>query len=474
MSNFAAQKFKAKNSMNITQDSTGDLTATIKIELTPNDYQEQVNNSLKDLQKKSTLKGFRPGKVPFGLIKKMYEKNAVAEEVNKVISDSLNNYIVDNKLEILGYPIANIDKNAEVDFENNEQFEFYFDIGLTPAFDLELSDKIKVDYYDIRVEDKMVDNFLEETTKRNGVPVNAEKIEEGDLIKGEILQLDESGNIVDDGVKNDTSLSVNFLKDEKVKREFIGKVTGDKIQFNPLKATENETETASMLGITKEETDKMGSDYEFTISEISRIEPAKVDLDLFTKVYPNDDIKDEKQFREKLGEEAKGYYQNETDNYFVHQTMDKLVHETKIDLPDEFVKRWLVTSDEKISEENIEHDYENYSKSLKQQLIINKIAKDNNLKVEPEEIKNHVKGYFAKQYLIDPTDEEKMKQLDTIADSVLQNKDEANKIFDQLFDTKMRELFKSTLKLNKIEKTYEEFIKIANEHQHKHHHHEHK
>ena len=280
--------------MNLTQENTGELTATLKIEINADDYQESADNELKSHQKKASMPGFRPGKVPLGMIKKMYEKNAVAEEVNKVISDSLNNYIVDNKLEILGYPIANIDKNAGVDFENNKQFEFYFDIGLTPAFDLELSDKIKVDYYDIRVEDKMVDNFLEETTKRNGVPVNAEKIEEGDLIKGEILQLDESGNIVDDGVKNDTSLSVNFLKDEKVKREFIGKVTGDKIQFNPLKATENETETASMLGITKEETDKMGSDYEFTISEISRIEPAKVNLDLFTKVYPNDDIKDEK------------------------------------------------------------------------------------------------------------------------------------------------------------------------------------
>lgn len=459
--------------MNITQESTGDLTATIKIEMVPDDYQEQVNNSLKDLQKKSTLKGFRPGKVPFGLIKKMYEQNAVAEEVNKVLSDSLNNYIVENKLEILGYPIANIEKNSEVNFENNKQFEFFFDIGLTPTFEFELSDKIKVDYYDIKVEDKMVDNFLEETKKRYGNPVSSEKIETGDLVKGDIAQIDAEGNIVEGGVTNATSLSVEFLKDDKVKKQFIGKVVGDKIKYNPLKATENETETASMLGIKKEEKENLESDYEFTITEISRVEPAEVNEELFIKVYPNDDIKDENQFREKLRDEAKAYYQNETDNYFVHLTMDKLINDTKIDLPDEFVKRWLITSDEKITEENIDHDYENYKKSLKQQLIINKIAKDNDLKVEPEEIKNHVKSYFAKQYMIDEADEEKMKQLDTLADSVLQNKEEANKIFDQLFDTKMRELFKSTLKLNKIEKTYEDFIKIANEHQHKHHHHEH-
>jgi len=459
--------------MNITQESTGDLTATIKIEMVPDDYQEQVDNSLKDIQKKSTLKGFRPGKVPFGLIKKMYEQNAVAEEVNKVLSESLNNYIVENKLEILGYPIANIDKNSEVDFENNKQFEFYFDIGQTPTFDLELSNNIAVDYYDIQVEDKMVDNFLEETRKRYGTPINPDKIEEGDLVKGEIVQLDEAGEILEEGAKNETSLSVDFLKDGKVKKEFIGKSVGDKIKFNPLKATGNETETASILAITKEETDKLESDYEFTIAEISRVEPAGVNEELFMKVYPNDDIKDKKQFREKLRDEAKGYYQNETDNYFVHLTMDKLVNDTKIDLPDEFVKRWLVTSDEKITAENIDQDYESYAKSLKQQLIINKIAKDNDLKVEPDEIRNHIKSYFAKQYMIDEADEGKMKQLDTLADSVLQNKDEANKIFDQLFDTKMRELFKEKLKLNRIEKTYEEFIKIANEHQHKHHQHEH-
>jgi trigger factor len=473
LSNFAAQNLKRKKSMSITQESTGDLTATIKIEMVPDDYQEQVNNSLKDIQKKSTLKGFRPGKVPFGLIKKMYEQNAVAEEVNKVLSDSLNNYIVENKLGILGYPIANTEKNTEVDFESNKQFEFFFDIGLSPSFDLELSDKIEVDYYDIQIEDKMVDNFLEETKKRYGNPVNPEKTETGDLVKGEITQIDADGNIVEDGVTNATSVSIEFLKDEKVKKEFIGKAVGDKIQFNPLKATENETETASMLGIKKEDKDNLESDYEFTITEISRIEPAEVNEELFIKVYPNDDIKDEKQFREKLRDEAKAYYQNETDNYFVHLAMDKLIHDTKIDLPDEFVKRWLVTSDEKITQENIDKDYDSYAHSLKQQLIINKIAQDNDLKVEPQEIKNHVKSYFAKQYMIDESDEEKMKQLDTLADSVLQNKDEANKIFDQLFDNKMRELFKSTLKLNKIEKTYEEFIKIANEHQHKHHHHEH-
>lgn len=458
--------------MNITQESTGDLTATIKIELVQDDYTEQVSNTLKDLQRKSTLKGFRPGNVPFGLIKKMYEKGAIAEEVNKVLTESINNYIVENKLDILGYPLANAEKNKNVDFENNTDFDFFFDVGLSPEFDLEISDQIKVDYFNIKVEDKMVDSYLEETKKRYGNPTNVDSIEDGDLIKGNIVQLDNEGNILPEGIMNQTSLSVNFIKDEKVKNEFIGKKKDDKVIFNPLTATENATETSSMLGIKKEEAEKLESDFEFTISEISRVEPAKVDKELFDKVYPKDKIETEEQFREKLRDEAKSYYQKECDNYLVHNTMDNLIHDTKFDLPDEFLKRWLVESNEKITQESIDHDYDHYSKSLRQQLIINKIAQDNDIKVEEKEIKDQIKSFFAQQYMFDPSDEEKMKTLDTVADSVLQNKEEAGKIYDQLFDEKLKELFKSTLKLNNKEVTYEDFIKIVNEH-HKNHNHEH-
>jgi len=402
----------------------------------------------------------------------MYEKNAVAEEVNKVLSDSLNNYIVDNELDILGYPLTNLEKNKNIDFENNAEFDFFFDVGLSPDFELEISDKIEVEYYDIKVEDKMVDSYLDETRKRYGNPVSADTVEESDLVKGNMVQLDTDGNILPEGIMNQTSLGIDFIKDEKVKKEFLGKKKDEKVRFNPLKATENATETASMLGITKEEAENLESEFEFTISEISRVEPAKVDKALFDKVYPNDNIEDETQFREKLRGEAKGFYQKECDNYLVHTTMDKLIHDTKFDLPDEFVKRWLVESNEKIDKDSIDKEYDHYSRSLRQQLIINKVAKDNEIKIEEKEIKDHVKGYFAQQYMFDPSDEEKMKQLDTIADSVLQNKEEAGKIYDQLFDEKLKDLFKSKLKLKKKKATYEEFIKIANEH-HKHHNHEH-
>ncbi|MEZ5082158.1 MAG: trigger factor [Bacteroidales bacterium] len=460
--------------MNITQESNGELQATINVKLTAEDYKSKVDEALKEAQKKASMKGFRPGKVPYGLIKKMYGKSVMAEEVNKLLSDSLSNYIVENKLDILGYPLSSKEKETKVDFDNDEEFEFFFDIGLTPKFDLEINDKIEVDYYEIEVDDDKVDGYLKEVTTRYGNPVNPEISEKGDLLRGEISELTAEGEIKEDGIKNNTSLSIEFIKDENVQKEFIGRKKGDKIRFNPLKATNNKAETSSMLGIKKEETEKMEADYEFEISEISRMEPAEINQELFDKVYPNGNITSEEAFREKLRSEAKDYFQNEGDNFFVHEVIEKLVNETHVDLPVEFVKRWLVESDENITPENVEKDFENYGRSLKQQLIVNKIAADNDIKVEQQDIKNFVREMYARQFGMDIENEEMSKQLDQFADMVLKNQDEVRKIYDQLFDKQVRELFKTKLNLNKKKISYDDFIKIVNEHHHHNHdHHEH-
>lgn len=459
--------------MNITKENTGDLTATIKVEVGPEDYNDKVTEALKELQRKTSLKGFRPGKVPFGLVSKMYRKSAMAEEVNKLLSDSLNEYLTTNKLDVLGYPLPGQDKESKADFDTDESFEFYFDIGLAPEIALEINDKIEADYYDIEVEDDKVDGYMKEVRSRYGNPTNPEKAEKGDLVKGEIAQLDGEGNILDEGVKHSTSLSIEFLKDEKVQKQFIGSKLGDTINFNPMAATGNEGETASMLGINKEEKEKMESDYAFTITEISRIEPAEVNKEFFAKVYPADNIETEEAFREKLRNEAKEYFQKESDNFFTHEVIEKLTHETEVTLPETFIKRWLVESESKITEETVEQDYENYVNALKQQLIINKIARDNDIKVEANDIKNHIKEMYARQFMFDLQDEEKSKQLDTLAESVMRNEEEMRKLYDQLFDEQVKELFKTNLKLKKIAINYDDFIAKVNDHHHKHHHHEH-
>lgn len=458
--------------MNIAQESTGNLTAMIKIEMIPGDYVGQVNNTLKELQKKSSLKGFRPGKVPFGLIKKMYEKGVIAEEVNKILSDSLNKYIFDNKLEILGYPLANTDKTKSVDFDNDTQFDFYFDIGFAPAFDLDLSKLTAAEYYDIQVEEKIIDNYLEDTRKRFGKFIEVDSVEDDDLIEGEITQIDDSGNPVENGISKKVTISMKQLKDESSKKEFIGKKNGDKFRFNPLKASGSAVDTAALLGIKKEEAENLQSDFDLVVLTIKRIEPAEISEEFFKKAYPAEDIRDLEQFRQKIKEEAKGYYQIESENYFVHSTLEKLNHDIQFELPEEFIKRWLVDSDNKLTPESVEQNLASYLKSLKEQLIISKISKVYDVNVGEQEIKDHIKNYFIRQYFFDPNDEERSKHVESIIESVMKNKEEVDKIQHQLFEEKLKKLLTGTMIPDKKEVTYGEFVKIVNEH-HKIHHHEH-
>ncbi len=450
--------------MNITKENTGDLTATLKVEVIEKDYQEQVQNVLKDYRKKANIPGFRAGKVPFGIIKKMYGNAVIVDEVNKVLSDSIQKYIEDNKLNILGQPLPNVEKSDKIDFENKKEFEFFFDIGLFPEVDLELSDKIKVDYHNIKADKKSVDNYIDDIKKRNGITINPETSEKGDTLKGELIQLDNEGKVMEKGVKNEASISIDLLKDKQIQKEFISLKKDDKVVFNPLKATGSETETAYMLGVKKEETEKLESDYEFAISEITRIEPAELNEELYKKVFPQAKIENEEQLRKQIKKEAEKAFFPESDKMFMNSAIDKLIEITNLSLPDEFMKRWLLESNQdKITKEQLEVQYDNYTKSLKWQLIENKLIKDNDIKVEDQDIKDHIKNFVTSQMPIQQDDPEADERINGIIESVMKNKEEVKKINDMLYDEKLRELFKSTLKLNQKKVTFEEFTKLAQE-----------
>ncbi|MFU8843335.1 MAG: trigger factor [Bacteroidales bacterium] len=458
--------------MNIVQEHTGELTTTIKIELQPLDYEQAVDKALKDIQRKATHKGFRPGKVPFGMIRQMYGKAALAEEINKILSNALDGYIAEQKLEILGYPLANEEKNGKIDFDTDTQFAFYFDVGLAPSVDFDLS-AIENDYHMIQIEDEKVEDYLQNIRKQFGNPTHPESTQPGDLLKGRFMQLDQAGEIMESGWTYESSFSIAFIKDELVQDEMIGKKVGDTIRFNPLKATGNEKETAEMLGVQQDNRPLLESDYAFTLDEISRIEPAEVNRELFQKVYPKDEIETDEQFRDKIRDESKDYLQKESDHFFVHEAMEKITRLIQIQLPDDFLKRWLVQSDEKITEDKIAREYDLYANSLKQQLIISRIAKDHGIKIEETDIRNHLKESISKYYMIDEADEAFKENLDRMATSMMQNKEEVNKVYERLYDDQIRQVLKEKMKLNLVEISYDKFIEKVNEH-HKHfHHHEH-
>jgi trigger factor len=408
--------------MNITQETTGNLTATIKVEIIETDYQEDVEKALRDHRRKAAIPGFRPGKVPFGMIKKMYGKAVLAEEVNKMLSESLENYLKENKIEILGQPLPGKEKEIDIDFDIQKDFEFYFDIGLTPDFDLSLSDKIEVNYYTINADDKMLDNHIQEIRHRHGVMSEVNITKEGDLVKGDLTELDETGEKKIDGMVNTTSISLNYIKDEDIREKFIGIKKDDQVIFNPLKATGNAVETASMLGIQKEDAEKMNFDFNFSVNEVSRLMPADLNEDLYKLVFPAEEVKSEEEFRQRIRKDMSNSFVVDSDKQFMNESVIALVNEADISLPEDFLRRYILeVNEDKLTEEQF-------------------------FKTDEEK-----------------EDESTKERLNNLVKMVMENKEEVKKIYDHLYDNRLRELLKSTIKINNKKISYEEFAKLVSE-----------
>lgn len=448
--------------MNIKREEAGELTASLKIEIKEEDYQQAVKRVLKDYQKKANMPGFRPGKVPYGMIQKMYGKAVIADEVNKILSDGINDYIQKEEINILGHPIANTEKTKTIDFEHEKDFEFFFDIGLAPELDFTLDDTFKVDYYKIKADNKTLEKYLEDLRKRYGDSTQTEESVENDILRGNIQQLDADGKPMEDGVNNDTTIYIDFIKDKNARKDFLGRKKADKIIFNPMKATDNVTEASSMLGVKKEETDKIDNDYQFTIEEIHHIEPAKLNKEFYQKVFPQDEINNKEEFMDRLQKDIEKTYEAESDRFFMNTAMEKLVDKLDPALPEDFLKKWLLDHNQgKVTREEIDKDFDNYAKSLKYQLIQNKIIKDFNIEVKEEEIRKFIKDYFINQMGGQFQGEGADEQLDGIVDSMLQNKDEVHKINDQIFDQKIRKVVKENVKLNEKKISYDDFVKLV-------------
>ncbi len=455
--------------MNITRENTGDLTATVRIEILKQDYEEKVIKQLKDFQHKANIPGFRPGKVPVGLVRKMYGKAIVADEVNKIISDSLAKYIQDEKLEVLGNPLPNGEKNHDYTFDAEQDFEFYFDMGMAPEIGLNLSAIPPVARYVIAVDDAMLDNYIADMRKRYGNSIHPETSGEEDMISGEIVEAGADGAIVENGTKKNAFINISQLKKEDTKKQFTGLKKEDKMVITP-DSFENLEEAAKVLGIREEVASKEGISFTFTINDIYHIDPAVLDAEFFGKVYPGTEISDEEQFREKVRKDASASFAGETDKLFYHHVTDALLHEIPIQLPDLFLKRWLTEHKEsKLTAEEVEKQYGSFTESMKWQLIENKLIREHNIRVEEAEIRNYIKSYFLRQIPMDTEDPEAEKRFNSLIDTVMQNNEQVQKINDELYTGKLLEVLKTNIPLEEKEISYEEFITLASaKHDHEH------
>ncbi len=443
--------------MNITQEPNGDLQAIIHINIQEEDYKDKVNDVLKSYRKKANMPGFRPGMVPMGMIKKMYGASVLADEVNKLVSEALDKYIAENKLEILGHPLANMEKTKQIDFDKDKEFDFYFDIAVAPEFEIDLeAEDLKTPYYKIKATDKEIDVAIKDLQNRYGEEIHPDEVAEGDYISGTAVQVDENGEPVEGGYTAEVYFNVSDLKLKKYQKEFIGKKIGDSVIINAKKAFDAE-KAKEVLG--SDATDEqLKADYKIEIKDITRLIPAELNEDLFKKVYPDDDLKTEEDLRNRIKEDMEKEYTKESDRKFVDDIVKKLTEKIEIKLPEEFLKRWLFESNQgAITKEQIDTQWDSYAQSLKWQIIESKLNKmfDNSLNVSNEDVRNQVRNYFGIKDRASSND-----QIEQIVDQVLSNPQEESRIYNNLKTEKLAKIFNEKVKKEVKEVTVDEFLKI--------------
>ena len=449
--------------MKITQSKAKKMMANIKIEVSENDYSEKVNDVLKKYRKDAVVPGFRKGKTPMSIIEKQYKTSIVVDEVNKMLQDSLYKHITENKLKVLGSPMPLTDN--EIDWKNNTDFVFEYEVGLAPDLSVKISQKDKLTYYNIKADDKLIENYCNDIAKRYGKMTNPSESIAGDLVYCLIQQLDATGEIDASGISNEATVSIDSIKDKKFQKQFIKIKADDILKLNVKEVFTNKADLAAMLKVSQGELENLESNqFQFKVIRINRLAPAEFNKNLFDKVYPEKNVKSLKDFKAKIKEEAEKSFVMESDRMLKNDVVLYLVEKVKFDLPDEFLMRWLVKSSEKpLTLDQVKIDYPNYSKSLKWQLIENKILEDNDVKITNDDLISFTKDLVKRQmqqYGQANTDD---KQLSDIAENILKNEDERKKISNQLFDEKTLIIYKDLFKLNQKSISYDDFVKLATE-----------
>ncbi len=388
--------------MQVTKETTGNLTATIKIEMEQADYQEKVNEQLKEYQQKAKMQGFRPGKVPFGLIKKMYGRAILIDVVNKLGSESLLQFIKDNDIKAMFYPLPNKDKGNTFEPDEDSNLIFYFDIGEYPEFTLDISDKIEVDYLNIPVAEEEIDKHILSMRKRLGPVETVESIGENDMVKGQFVELNENGTPKDDGIKNEGYIYMEQLIDEDTKKKLLGLKVDVSVEIDPKKIARSDYEVAYFLGVKTEQLTDITSKFQFQILNITRVGLAELNEEFYSKIFPSDKIESEEQFRLLIRRAFESEYTKECERKFISDLIKNVREANDFELPDSFIKRYLVESDEKgeLTYENIDSEYEKMKKGLKWQLIESRLDKEYGLEVNDRDVRAYLNDYFKAHYKI--------------------------------------------------------------------------
>ena len=440
----------------------GLLTMTVE----PADYQDAVEKTLKNYRKKAQVPGFRPGMVPMGMIKKQYGTAVKVDEVNKLMGEKLYEYIRENKIQMLGEPLPNQEKQVPQDFEKDGELTFVFDIAVAPAFKAELTSKDKIDYYTIKADDKLIDDQVQMYASQGGEFVKAEVFSGNDTITGDLRELDEQGNTKEDGITTEGAMVMPaYIKGEDQRKLFDGAKPGDVITFNPKKAyPDNDAEVAALLKVDKEKVKDLTADFSYQITEIRHFQPAAVDQKLFDRVFGEGTVKDEKEFREKIAATIAPQLQQNSDYKFlldVRAYLEKKVG--KLEFPEALLKRVMLQNNQDKGADYVEKNFEGSIKELGWHLIKEQIVAANDIKVEDADLKavakEAVRAQFAQYGMSNVPDD----VLENYATEQLKKRENVDSYVDRAVDMKLTETLKKVVKLNEKTVTLEEFNKLMSE-----------
>lgn len=449
--------------MTITLDKKNTTDGLIKIKITESDYQSKVEEKMRDYARKANIKGFRAGKVPTGVIKKMFGKSILVEEINHFLSHKLSDYIKENNLRIIGEPLPNHDKANTIDWDTQKDFEFEYQVGLAEDFKYELSNKVKVKAYPIEVGEKVIEETTADLKKRFGKVEYPETSEAGDNLFGSVSSVDAGG------FKNESGIIDTSKVAKKEQSKFTGLKKGDEITFDVQKIYDEPGLLAQLLDVSEDVAQKTSGKYSFKVDNISRVEPAHINQELFDRVFGKDVVKNEEEFIAKIKETVAQNYKRESDFFLEHHIEDHFINATKINLPEGFLKNWLkATSDGKVTDEVIAKEFDAYTRNLKWDLIKSKIAEDTKIIVDTDEVKSRAREVILSQFGGAAFASQLQDKLDAITENYLSHENGQNfmRIYNQLRNDKIMKHIRENITVVDKPVSVDEFKKIVQEHKH--------
>lgn len=450
--------------MNTVRKDVDALNIILTIKVSKEDYSEKVEKTLKDYRRKANIPGFRVGKVPMSMIQKQYGITAKADEVNRLLTDELNRYITDNKLDIIGEPLPNDELTPKIeDWNTAEDFEFAFDAALSPAIDLTLSKRNSIKYYNVKIDEAQIDKEVQNYASRFGSYEQVDVAEEKDMLKGLAVELNEDGSEKENGIRVEGAVIMPaYIKAEDEKAKFVGAKKNSVLVFNPNKAYENNLpEIASLLNIDKTKAAEVTSDFNFEIADITRHKDSAIDQSLFDKVFGEGTMKSEEEFRAKIKAALQETYAPDSDYKFSLDVKEYIVEKLKnLELPEPFLKRLLLATNEKMTQEYLEENFDKILEDLKWQLFSGKVIKEQDLKIELEDLKaqarTQAKMQFA-QYGMSSVPED---VINNYVDDMMKKQEHTRQLSETAMNAKIIDYLKKTIKLNEEEISIDDFNKL--------------